>query len=334
MREFDLAADRLQSALTRRFLIPALPALEAMFVALRAETDRALAVQPGGRYGKPYPYGMCLEITTDVLARLNGRPARPRTAGERALKAFFTHGGKGRMVWGVLRDRYFQNAIQLGALYVDVSNDTVDVRKAKVEILPMRDSGLALVRDGAHFARIAADYWNMSIYSNTAFPALAPAFPMIAVDRAGRLQIQSKTGYMMRLFAADGFRLAERWLREGPPAPMAAIRALRAACPQDLLAENPTVGLDEAIRSCERLRADGIAPDEAWAATMQARFDRAPIARIAETTAGPRRGAISDERRANTRLMTGIAATSTEENQYLGVGRLEHNRNIFLSMGK
>ena len=55
MREFDLKADRLQSALTKRFLTPALPALEATFLALRGETDQALAVEACGRYGKPLP---------------------------------------------------------------------------------------------------------------------------------------------------------------------------------------------------------------------------------------------------------------------------------------
>jgi hypothetical protein len=111
MREFYLDVDRLQSALTRRFLIPALPALEATFLALRTESDLALSEAGGGRYGRPYPYGMCLEITNDVMARLNARPGRPRSAGERALNAFFAQGGQGRMVWGVLRDNYFQNAI-------------------------------------------------------------------------------------------------------------------------------------------------------------------------------------------------------------------------------
>jgi hypothetical protein len=294
--------------LTKRFLIPALPALEAMFRALRAETDRVLGDEAVARYGKPYPYGMCLEITIDVLSRLNSRLNRPRSAGERALKAFFANGGQGRMVWGVLRDRYFQNAIQLGSLYVDVSNDTVDVRKAKVEILPMRESGLALVRDAAHFVRIASDYWAMTFYANTALPSLAPAFPMIAVDRKGQIQIQAKVGYMMRLFGADGFRLAEQWLRDGPPAPPAVVRALRSVCSPDLLAENPTVGADEAIRACKRLRAAGTIVDEAWAARMQALFDQAPATRLVAQAPVSARGAIADERRTNARPVVGIEA--------------------------
>ncbi|HJV40377.1 hypothetical protein [Caulobacter sp.] len=301
MREFDLDAARLQSALTRRFLLPALSALEATFLALRAETDQALAVEAGGRYGRPYPYGMCLEITVDVLQRLNARPARPRSAGERALKAFFDNGGRGRQVWGVLRDRYFQNAIQLGSLYVDVSNDTVDVRKAKVEILPMRDSGLVLVRDGAHFARIGRSYWNGTFYANTALPTLAPAFPMIVVDQQGRIQMQTKTAYMMRLFAADGFHLAERWLREGPRPPTAVVQAMRAGCRPEMLAANPTVGVDAALLACARLRAAGTVVNEAWISSMQALFDRVPATRIAMSAPIASHVDIRDKRWTNAR---------------------------------
>jgi hypothetical protein len=333
MREFDLGADRLQSALTRRFLLPALPALEAMFLAQRAETDQALAAA-GERYGRPYPYGMCLEITSDVLARLNGLPARARSAGERALKAFFANGGQGRMVWGVLRDRYFQNAIQLGSLYVDVSNDTVDVNKAKVEIMPMPESGLALVRDAAHFARIAESYWNMRLYANSALPALAPAFPMIVADRDGRVQMQTKTVYMMRLLGGDGFRLAQRWLLEGPPAPAAVIHALRSACPPDLLAESPSIGVGEAVRACERLRAAGTVVDEAWIARMQAAFDRAPVTRLSASSPVGAGRVILDKRRTNARPVARIGSISDQINQGLALLRGEQNRNIFLSMGK
>ena len=56
---------------------------------------------------------------------------------ERAIREFIGKGGAFRSVWGVLREQYFQNAIQLGGLYVDVSNDTVVVTKPKVEILPI-----------------------------------------------------------------------------------------------------------------------------------------------------------------------------------------------------
>lgn len=303
----NLAADRLQSALTRRFLTPALPALEVMFLALRSETDRALSAGAAARYGKPYPYGFCREITADILRRLNGRSPHPRSPGERALTAFLNNGGVGRMVWGVLRDRYFQNALQLGSLYVDVSNDTVDVRKPKVEILPLRESGFSLVRDAAHFASIGETYWDVRFYANTALPSLAPAFPMIAVDRDGRAQMQTKVAYMMRLFCADGFRRAEQWLREGPVPPQEVVQAMRRVCPDDMLWPDPEFGAAAALKACERLRAAGTIADATWMRRMQSLFDRAPVARILESQAAtPRRADISDSKRSNARRSAGI----------------------------
>lgn len=304
----SLEASRLQAALTRRFLDPVLPELEATFLALRAETDGVLAADADVRSGKPYPYGYCLEVTMDVLTSLRVRIAGQRSAGAKALKAFLKHGGEGRVVWGVLRDRYFQNAIRLGSLYVDVANDSVDIRKPKVEILPMQDSGLELVSDAAHFARIAGSYWDVRIYANTALPALAPLFPMILVDRAGAVLLQSRTGYMMRLFASDGFHRAERWLREGPPAPAHVVDALRGACPADILSQSPMSGVDAAVRACRTLRESRLIPDEAWLERMGAIYDRVPRIRVVSLA---RRGVgLADMRRTNARPVTSVSCVA------------------------
>lgn len=298
-----LDAGSVQAALTERFLRPALPELEAFFLAMRAQADPALAARIGTQYGKAYPYGSCLEITTDVMWRLGARDAWPDMPGAQALKAFLDHGGEGQMLWGVLRDSYFQNAIQLGTLYVDVSNDTVDVRKPKVEILPMKDSGFALVRDAAHFVRIGEAYWNARLYVNTALPALAPAFPMILVDRDGKVGLMARVSYVMAMFANDGFRLAEQWLREGPTPPVEAVHSLRSLCSRELLAANPRTGVDAAVSACQQLRAAGVIGDNAWIDAMFAAFDKAPVARMASRSF---RG-ILDERRANSRPLAGIA---------------------------
>ncbi len=278
-----LDADERQTALTERFLLPALPALEAFFLEVRAETDKALAGGPDLRSGKAYPYGYCMEINNDVVARLAAMSARPESEGYRALRAFLDNGGAGCKVWGVLRDRYFQNALQLGSLYVDVSNDTVDVTKPKIEILPMAESGFELVRDGAHFARIAQAYWGASAYANTALPALAPVFPVILVGADGQVELHSSADYMMLLFSANGFALAEQWLREGPPAPIAVVEALRAHAPEDLLQGG--FGASAALEACQALRAT-TRPDAAFFGRMGALFDRAPKVRLI-----PRQGA-------------------------------------------
>lgn len=300
----SLEANRLQAALTRRFLMPVLADLEPLFLEMRAETDRALAPNAAARSQQPYPHGYCLEITRDVINNLLSRNAALSGGASRALSAFLKHGGVASMVWGVLRGRYFQNAIQLGSLYVDVANDSVDPRKPKVEILPMELSGLELVRDVAHFARTAEAYWDVRCYANIALPALAPLFPLIVIDSARRVALQSRTGHMMRLLGSDGFRKSERWLREAPPPPPEAVNGLRQHCPADVLAASPVATVEAAIEACRALRSQAAALDMEWIEQMRAMFDRVPQIQI--LAPAPKAGVLIDLKRTNARFATGV----------------------------
>lgn len=279
-----LRVSREQSALTKRFLTPALDSLHALLLRLRQDVDALLTAEGSGGYAYPYPYGRCLEITHAMAGQLQALAAR-RTGGgeERALRAFFRQGGEMRILWGVLREQYFQNALQIGGLYVDVSNDTVDVRKPKIEILPLEASGFALVRDAFDFATIAERYWQARIYVNSALPELAPLYPMVAVDKHGSIHLQSNASHMLRLLGGDGFRLAETWLAEGPAAPEAVTAALRRFAPVELLRARSS-GAGEAIEACRRLRAAGPI-DEAWVMTMREIFQRTSVIRLTTTGA-------------------------------------------------
>jgi hypothetical protein len=277
----DLSADATQTALTERFLLPALSEIEAALLDLRLDTDQALAGKVPAYKGRAYPYGCCHEITLDIMGRLTAFAAQRSSPGQQALNDFFRHGGRGKLVWGVLRDSYFQNAIHLGGLYVDVSNDTVDVTKPKVEILPMDRSGMVLIQDAVHFARVAERYWDARAYANTLLPSLAPLFPVVLVDAMGGVSLQSNTGYMKRLLATDGFARAEQWLRTGPRLPDALAAAFRNACPPDLQAANPAVGLEAALAACQTLRDEVI--DAAWVQVMSESFVRAPAMTISRT---------------------------------------------------
>lgn len=301
----SLEVNRLQAALTRRFLLPVLPELEALFLAMRAETDQEMAAGAAARRGRPYPYGYCLEITRDVVTNLRARNARTRSAAGRALGAFLKHGGAGTMVWGVLRNRYFQNAIQLGSLYVDVANDSVDPLKPKVEILPMAESGLELVRDVAHFAEIAELYWGVRCYANTALPALAPLFPVIIVDPDQRVLLQSNTGYMMRLLGSDQFHKSERWLDAAAEPPPRVVQGIREHCPADILAANPYTTRQASLEACRALRSRAASLDQAWIERMSATFDRIPEIRILRQTPPL---AVNDIKRTNTRVFMGVGA--------------------------
>jgi hypothetical protein len=256
--------DATQSALTRVCLAGIGDALMAYFLALRAQVDATLAPQLPFAGGKPYPYGRCEEITRDLHGRLLQRLRQPAHPVEHALHDFITRGGVMRSVWGVLREQYFQNALQFGSLYIDVSNDTVVVSKPAVEILPIESCGLVPVRDLAHFRQTAERYWGAATYANHLLPSLAPLLPMVTAS-PGRLVpgLQSACDYMIGWMCRDGFTQAEAWLRDGPAPPPDVAAAVWAATPADLL---PWTGQarEEAVAACRRARVAGCHLDASW----------------------------------------------------------------------
>lgn len=251
-----------QARLTAKLLTPAIPDLMALFQELRRGTDAELPGRLPPIPGKAYPLARCQEITVDVLARLKPRLAAPQAKGDRALRAFLMAGGLVRPIWGALRETYFQNAVQMGALYVDVANDTVNPAKPQIEILPMDACGLVPIRDAAHFAKIAAIYWGAEVYANHLVPSLAPILPLVSRMPGQRPRLQSASDYMIDLFRGDRFAGAEAWLADGPPPPADLADAMRAVCPAELFA--PDDGRAAALAVCRTARAEGRAGDVGW----------------------------------------------------------------------
>lgn len=254
-----LPVDPRQAALTAELVGAAGDALTAWFFALRAETDADLSSHLPPAAGKAYPYGRCEEITGDVFSRMVRRLRQPELGGvDQLLRNFVVNGGLVRRVWGALRGQYFQNAIQIGGLYVDVSNDTVVVAKPKIEILPMMESGLENVRDIHHFRKIAALYWKADIYANLCAPSLAPILPMVSAS-PGRLDpgLQSACDYMIALMMRDAFLDAGKWLRDGPPPPPNVAAAVLATIPADLRPDEATDPRKQALTACRAARKSG-----------------------------------------------------------------------------
>lgn len=251
-------------ALTTRHLGGLTEAMAAYFLELRDGVDADLAPRLPPAAGRSYPYGRCEEITTALFARLARRLDRPEDTVGKALRAFVADGGPLRTVWGVLREQYFQNAIQIGALYVDVSNDTVVPTKPKIEILPIDDSGLCPVRDIPHFVATAGRYWGAGVFANTVAPTLAPILPMVT-HSPGRLEagLQSACDYMIALMSQDGFRAAEDWLANAPEPPDAVVSSLLRRVPVDLRWWTGTPRR-EAVEACRRARAAACHEDPRW----------------------------------------------------------------------
>lgn len=209
LRPIDLR----QQQLSEQWLTPCLPFIQQELSVLRQRADAQLSARFTDSL-KPYPLGRCLEISRTVYGYLQAEIQQPRSEAMLALHQFVKHGGEARRVWGALRERYFQNAFQLGAYYVDVANDTFDITKPKIEILPLQSSGFVNLRDFCHFAAIGERYWQCMFYPNLLLPELAPLFPLFSCDANGLVRLHSNIDYMLRLNIAKEFSPAEEYLRQ------------------------------------------------------------------------------------------------------------------------
>lgn len=261
-----IADEAMQTRLTEQYLLPVIQALATLFISLRRSLDAELSKARPVKQGKPYPLGQCLEISQALLQRLSQLdPAtlNPEAAcGFQALIHFVRQGGLVRQVWGDLRGDYFQNALLVGVLYIDVANDTVDPRKPPIEILPFAEARLVPISDFHHFSRVAERYWQARLYPNHLMPALAPYFPLISVSNNGFIQLQSASNYMIALTQVGAFHPAEAVL-EGAlmDAQLFGLLYERLSALPIMLADHASVGQDAALTSCKAYRDQGAASD-------------------------------------------------------------------------
>lgn len=219
----------LEQRLTEQHLLPALPELEVLLWEVRLGLDPILQAQQPVKLGKPYPLGQCLEIAEAVQVRLRSiKPAEltPNAAqGLRALRQFQQAGGSLRQVWGDLRGQYFQNAFQVGTLYIDVANDTVTPTKPKIEILPFHQADFHPIRDYLHYRQISTAYWKEPVYPNHILPDIAPFSPLILVAGDGRVKWLDQSQYMVTLTLQSRFQASVSALQD-TPMPVAVFQAL------------------------------------------------------------------------------------------------------------
>lgn len=228
----DMAWQPDQEALTASLLRPAMPWIIDLLGRLRRETDAWVAAASSRPEG--YPVGFCAVIRDRVCAGLLREPA---------IRDLVARGLGLRPVFVILKDRYFQNAIQFGNLYIDVANDSVDPTKPWLEWKAVRDVPYENVGDLTTLARIAASYHRCSVYPNTFFPLVAPMVPFLAVFEDGRLGLlHFQDGGFLKDLAA-GFPHLRAWLagpaHDLPPLPDAHARSLAAACDGNRFDEFP-----------------------------------------------------------------------------------------------
>lgn len=207
-----------QHAKTEQYLLPASAAIFRLFQELRVLVDPFLSNRQPIKNGRPYPYGQCLELSLAVLEVLHKVPPErlsPRARkGRDAINQFCANDGTLRQVWGDLRGEYFQNAILLGTLYIDVANDSVHANKPKVEIQSFEASNLIPIKDYEHFKQRVESYWEDRVWPNVLFPELAPFCPLIRLTRSGRLLLSEVNDYMLGMTRDAQFKPSQEVLAQ------------------------------------------------------------------------------------------------------------------------
>jgi hypothetical protein len=186
--EYDVVDDDpLQAELTEKRLVPEMGMIVDGVRRIREIVDkRFLATMkqsgPSAAYGvlshRDYPVGFCGIIRDTIFDVLDRSPMFTALQQEGVLL---------KKIYVILEGQYLQNAIQLGELYLDVANDSVDPRKEKIVLRHLRDVQYTCFDDYDDCFRVAESYLNIRLYPNLLFPQIAPILPMFAIAEDGKI---------------------------------------------------------------------------------------------------------------------------------------------------
>ena len=218
----DMAWHAGQESLTTSLLRPILPGIVDTLGRLRLRTDAWIAQSAAP---PSYPIGFCAVIRDRVFDGLLGDPR---------VQSLIAAGLVLKKVFVILKDRYFQNAMQFGNLYIDVANDTVDPAKPWLEWMDVREVPYENVGELPTLIRVAESYHRCRAFPNVFFPLLAPVVPLLLIAEDGRLGLLhfQDGGFLKDL--AHGLPHLRSWLagpaRPLPPLPEPYTAQLQRAC--------------------------------------------------------------------------------------------------------
>jgi hypothetical protein len=179
-----------QEVVTRSLLVPSMPRLVESLGVLRRECDSWIRSESNRQGTRPsghessrlsdYPIGFCSVIRDFVHEGMLGLPE---------VQHLLRSGVVLKKVFVILKGLYFQNAIQMGNLYIDVANDTVDPSKPWLEWMHVREVPYTNIGDLPTLISVAERYHQCRAYPNLFFPLLAPVVPLLAIRANGRLEL-------------------------------------------------------------------------------------------------------------------------------------------------
>jgi len=175
--------------------------------------------------------------------------------------------------------------MQIGTFYVDAANDTVNPAKPRIEILPLKKSGMVPVSDFFHFSRIVGSYWDCDTYANTEFPGVAALFPIICVNRVSAgISLGPGSDQMIAMTRLRNFQPSLDFLRSAPSPPETVLHELarrRKASAHELMAVE-----GDPIMEVERVIADARYNNETYYASCVSAYRE--FAALSENRVGTR----------------------------------------------
>ena len=214
----DVIIDEKQDKFTEKHLKPLIPSIKKFFKYLRELYDEQIRElqkkhKPDRKKKTPfsatldnYPIGYCFSITDSILKSVE------RMGLENILgNVFDVDNLILKRIYIILDDKYFQNAIQMGTLYIDVANDTVDVKKEKVVVKHLKDVNYKNFGDFEHFAIVAERYLNVKLYPNKDFPEVFDIFPLIVYSESHGYNFFDYNATMFFKNVASNFELSEKF---------------------------------------------------------------------------------------------------------------------------
>jgi len=188
-RSQDMGHQSDQEAVTRSLLVPSMPRLVESIEVLRKECDSWIRTESKSTHSasahessrlSEYPIGFCSVIRDRVHEGMLRLPE---------VQRLLRSGVVLKKVFVILKGLYFQNAIQMGNLYIDVANDTVDPSKPWLEWMHVREVPYTNIGDFPKLISVAERYHQCRAYPNLFFPLLAPVVPLLAIRANGRLEL-------------------------------------------------------------------------------------------------------------------------------------------------
>ena len=209
----DVIISKQQRELTQKYILPIMDELMELIISCRKKFDREYLEQNSDNgvsgstiYGKiditHYPVGHCFIICNGVFEKMKQ---------SEMIKELLKKGVLFKQLFVILDGSYTQNAIQLGNLFIDVANDTVNPQKEAIYCEAIEDINFENLQEYNSYYKMVEKYLNLKLYPNLYLPKIADIFPVIALDAEGQCSLLMQQEIILYKDISQNFALAKKF---------------------------------------------------------------------------------------------------------------------------